>query len=206
MWTEHEMQSKQREHVKVFLKFYIVKITRFYDYQTWLTYLFEKFMRCTKVCGLFLDCAFRVLIGWIHIFILVPNVFSLPRPGTRQRGNEEVSFLPGLSYSVGFPKELQIFCLTLSYVYGPLLAKSFFPTNRLACGHYPSDSQWLLEQCSARPGECTCFSWKERRKRYFLIEIIIAYNINARWASQEDQQWKEPQGDFYKWSSNWGLL
>ena len=43
----------------------IVKITRFYYYQTLLINLFEKFARCTKLCGLFfLDCAFRVLIGY----------------------------------------------------------------------------------------------------------------------------------------------
>ena len=32
----------------------VVKITRFYDYQKWLTHLFEKFTRCAKQCGLFL--------------------------------------------------------------------------------------------------------------------------------------------------------
>ena len=42
----------------------IVKITRFHDYQTWSTHLFEGVTRCAKVYGLlFLDCAFRVLIG-----------------------------------------------------------------------------------------------------------------------------------------------
>ena len=30
----------------------VVKITKFYDYQTWLTHLFDKFTRCAKVCGL----------------------------------------------------------------------------------------------------------------------------------------------------------
>ena len=156
-----------------------------------------------RFVGFFLIVLFGCWLAGSTFSFSFPMYFPFPAP---ERGNEEVSFLPGLAFSVEFPKELQIFCLTLSYVYGPLLAKSFFPTNRLACGHYPSDSQWLLEQCSARPGECTCFSWKERRKRYFLIEIIIAYNINSRWASQEDQQWKEPQGDFYKWCSNWGFL
>ena len=31
----------------------IVKITRLYDYQTWDIWLFEKLMRCAKVCGHF---------------------------------------------------------------------------------------------------------------------------------------------------------
>ena len=59
MWTEHEMQIKQRKHEKGF----VIRewITRFSDFQTWPTHLFEKFTRCSRV---FPDCAFRVLIGW----------------------------------------------------------------------------------------------------------------------------------------------
>ena len=39
---------------------------KYNDYKTWPAhFVFEKFMRCAKVYGLlFLDCAFRVLIGW----------------------------------------------------------------------------------------------------------------------------------------------
>ena len=60
----HVQRRKYRssnKNIKRFVDF-IVKI-RFYDYQT---YLFEKFMRCAKVCGLFfvLDFAFRLLTGW----------------------------------------------------------------------------------------------------------------------------------------------
>ena len=50
------MQITWRQHVKGLLIFSIVKITRFYDYQTWqtLSLLTEKFTRCAKVCGLVL--------------------------------------------------------------------------------------------------------------------------------------------------------
>ena len=43
----------------------IVRITRFSDYQTADTF-FEKFRGCAKVCGLFLDCAFRMLIRLVY--------------------------------------------------------------------------------------------------------------------------------------------
>ena len=61
---EHKTQIKQREQAKGLFQYSIVKITRLYDYQTWRTHLLDEFIRCAKVCGLFLDCAFRMLIGW----------------------------------------------------------------------------------------------------------------------------------------------
>ena len=55
-----------KEHLCRDKSLFYSQITRFYaDYQTWPTHLFQKFTRCVKVYGLlFLDCAFRVLIGW----------------------------------------------------------------------------------------------------------------------------------------------
>ena len=46
--------------------YFIVTITRLYDYQALQTHLiFEKFLRCAKVCGLFFSwLSFLVLIGW----------------------------------------------------------------------------------------------------------------------------------------------
>ena len=56
--TDETARTRER------LVYVIVRITKLYDYQTWRT-LFEKFARCAKVYGLFfLDCAFRMLIGW----------------------------------------------------------------------------------------------------------------------------------------------
>ena len=41
----------------------IVKITRLYDYQTWRTHLINV-RGAQRYVGFFLDCAFRMLIGW----------------------------------------------------------------------------------------------------------------------------------------------
>ena len=61
------MNRARNATVRIFEMFVysIIKITRLYDYQTWLTHFFEKFERCAKVCGLFfLDCALQMLIDW----------------------------------------------------------------------------------------------------------------------------------------------
>ena len=65
---DHVSRARNADHAartNEMFAYSIVKITRFYDYQTWLTHFFEKCTRCAKVCGLFfLDFAFRTLIGW----------------------------------------------------------------------------------------------------------------------------------------------
>ena len=43
--------------------YYTVKIIRFYDYQTWPTHLRDS-QGAQRFVGFFLDCAFRMLIGW----------------------------------------------------------------------------------------------------------------------------------------------
>ena len=54
--------------------------TRFYGYQTWPTYLLEKFRRCAKICGHFfpLVCDFWMLIGWAGKFR--SNCWNTPPP------------------------------------------------------------------------------------------------------------------------------
>ena len=57
--TKRRSRSENMLNNKILVCF--VKITRCYDYQTWLTHLIEKCTRCAKVCGLFfLDCAFLI--------------------------------------------------------------------------------------------------------------------------------------------------
>ena len=51
----------------------IVKIARLYDYRTWQTPYVEKFTRCAKVCGLFLDADWlssQTPITWITRYVL----------------------------------------------------------------------------------------------------------------------------------------
>ena len=62
---ESMTQIKRREHVNGL--FILVTITRFYDYQTWPTHMLLRNSRGAQrfvgFCSL--DCAFRVLIGWV---------------------------------------------------------------------------------------------------------------------------------------------
>ena len=57
-WTEHEAQIKQREHVKG-LFFYSQN-----NKTVWLSNMADSFTRRKCLWAFFLDCAFRVLIGW----------------------------------------------------------------------------------------------------------------------------------------------
>ena len=60
-WTEQEMQITQREHAK---GFYSIVKTRLHDYQTWPTHFWEIYGVRKGMWVFFLDCDFRVLIGW----------------------------------------------------------------------------------------------------------------------------------------------
>ena len=45
-----------------------VKITRLYDYQTWWTHFLRNSRGAQRQVDFFLDCAFRMLIGWAGKF------------------------------------------------------------------------------------------------------------------------------------------
>ena len=51
--SREQSMKRRPSSENMFFLLSIVKITRFYDYQTWPTHLFDKFTRCAKVCGLF---------------------------------------------------------------------------------------------------------------------------------------------------------
>ena len=97
-WTEHETQIKQWEHVKS-LVYSTVKITRFDDHKTWPTNLFEKFMRCTKACGL---CSCLCFSDWLEQANSNHTDSSeSSQASTVLQGSDIPSTLPGLQPCLG---------------------------------------------------------------------------------------------------------
>ena len=56
--ADHAARTRER------FVYSIVKITRLYDYQTWQTHFWRNSRGAQRFVGFFLDCAFRMLIGW----------------------------------------------------------------------------------------------------------------------------------------------
>ena len=74
-----EQSTKHRSHSKNMRKvYYIVKITRCSDYQTWQTHFLRNSEVAQRYVVFFLDWAFRTLIGWADK--LRSHGFHVPLP------------------------------------------------------------------------------------------------------------------------------
>ena len=90
-----EQNTKRRSRSEIVYS--IVKISRFYDYQTWPTHLFEIFTRCAKVCGLFFlnvlfECWLAGQTNSNHVVDIVSKIWKHAHPGSFWTEAEALGF------------------------------------------------------------------------------------------------------------------